>query len=76
MLCYAAPCGVMLLSYGQILLTVRGSRRAVEQHAVSAATRRTGNLQAGILKVGGGRRSRTNARSVVRTHARTHWRGL
>ncbi|CAL8307618.1 unnamed protein product [Lota lota] len=50
-LCYAVPCGVMLLSYGQILLMVRESRRAVEQHVVSAATRCTGNIQAVILKL-------------------------
>ena len=62
LLCYAAPCCVMLLSYGHILLTVRESRRAVEQHAVSAATRRTGSLQAVILKVG----------SMHTVHTHTH----
>ncbi|XP_030227960.1 opsin 7, group member a isoform X2 [Gadus morhua] len=51
LLCYAAPCCVMLLSYGHILLTVRESRRAVEQHAVPATTRRTGSLHAVILKL-------------------------
>ncbi|NXY84387.1 OPN4 protein, partial [Alcedo cyanopectus] len=30
--CFILPCGVIVTSYSLILMTVRGSRRAVEQH--------------------------------------------
>ncbi|KAG7280755.1 hypothetical protein CRUP_037685 [Coryphaenoides rupestris] len=53
-LCYAVPCGVVLLCYGQILMMVRESRRAVRQHVAAATVAtppRTGNIQAAILKL-------------------------
>ncbi|XP_064189906.1 opsin 7, group member a isoform X3 [Anguilla rostrata] len=48
--CYVLPCGVILSSYAQILVTVRGSRRAVERH-VSAQTHTSG-VQTIIVKRG------------------------
>ncbi|KAL0185898.1 hypothetical protein M9458_017568, partial [Cirrhinus mrigala] len=30
--CYIVPCTIIILSYTFILLTVRGSRQAVQQH--------------------------------------------
>uniref|UniRef100_A0A3Q2ZV23 Opsin 7, group member c n=1 Tax=Kryptolebias marmoratus TaxID=37003 RepID=A0A3Q2ZV23_KRYMA len=39
--CYALPCTVLFLSYSFILLTVRGSRQAVQQH-VSPQTKTNG----------------------------------
>ncbi|XP_064189905.1 opsin 7, group member a isoform X2 [Anguilla rostrata] len=47
--CYVLPCGVILSSYAQILVTVRGSRRAVERH-VSAQTHTSG-VQTIIVKL-------------------------
>ncbi|XP_061626451.1 opsin-5-like isoform X2 [Phyllopteryx taeniolatus] len=38
--CYALPCTIIFLSYASILLTVRGSRKAVQQH-VSPQTKTT-----------------------------------
>ncbi|KAG7215990.1 hypothetical protein INR49_003511 [Caranx melampygus] len=49
--CYALPCTVIFLSYTFILLTVRGSRQAVQQH-VSPQTKTT-NAHALIVKVRG-----------------------
>lgn len=34
--CYVLPCTVIFLSYTFILLTVRGSRQAVQQHVLTA----------------------------------------
>ncbi|XP_036374178.1 opsin 7, group member a [Megalops cyprinoides] len=47
--CYIVPCGVIVYSYTQILVTVRESRRAVEQH-VSVQTRMS-NIQTIIVKL-------------------------
>lgn len=47
--CYLLPCTIIMVSYTRILLTVRDSRRAVEQH-ISAQTR-MGNIQTIIVKV-------------------------
>ncbi|KAJ8276837.1 hypothetical protein GJAV_G00068470 [Gymnothorax javanicus] len=47
--CYILPCGVMVFSYAQILVTVWGSRRAVERH-VSAQTHMS-SIQAIIVKM-------------------------
>ncbi|KTF89755.1 hypothetical protein cypCar_00034061 [Cyprinus carpio] len=47
--CYLLPCGIIIVSYTRILLTVRESRRAVEQH-ITAQTR-MGNIQAIIVKL-------------------------
>ncbi|XP_018603215.1 opsin 7, group member a [Scleropages formosus] len=47
--CFAVPCGVIVSSYTQILITVRESRRAVEQH-ISMQTR-MGNIQTIIVKL-------------------------
>ncbi|XP_039548087.1 opsin 7, group member a isoform X2 [Pimephales promelas] len=47
--CYLLPCSIIIVSYTRILLTVRESRRAVEQH-VSVQTR-MGNIQAIIVKL-------------------------
>ena len=47
--CYALPCTIIFLSYTFILLTVRGSRQAVQQH-VSPQTKTT-NAHALIVKV-------------------------
>ncbi|XP_067273233.1 opsin 7, group member a [Pseudorasbora parva] len=47
--CYLLPCSIITVSYTRILLTVRESRRAVEQH-VSVKTR-MGNIQAIIVKL-------------------------
>ncbi|XP_051511763.1 opsin-5-like [Myxocyprinus asiaticus] len=47
--CYLLPCGIIIVSYTRILLTVRESRRAVEQH-ISAQTR-MGNIQTIIVKL-------------------------
>lgn len=47
--CYALPCTVIFLSYTFILLTVRGSRQAVQQH-VSPQTKST-NAHTLIVKV-------------------------
>lgn len=49
--CYALPCTIIFLSYSFILLTVRGSRQAVQQH-VSPQTKTT-NAHALIVKVRG-----------------------
>lgn len=49
--CYALPCTVIFLSYAFILLTVRGSRQAVQQH-VSPQTKTT-KAHALIVKVRG-----------------------
>lgn len=49
--CYALPCTVIFLSYTFILLTVRGSRQAVQQH-VSPQTK-TANAHTLIVKVRG-----------------------
>jgi len=49
--CYALPCTIIFLSYAFILLTVRGSRQAVQQH-VSPQTKTT-NAHALIVKVRG-----------------------
>lgn len=49
--CYALPCTVIFLSYTFILLTVRGSRQAVQQH-VSLQTKTT-NAHSLIVKVRG-----------------------
>uniref|UniRef100_A0AAV2M046 G-protein coupled receptors family 1 profile domain-containing protein n=1 Tax=Knipowitschia caucasica TaxID=637954 RepID=A0AAV2M046_KNICA len=46
---YALPCTIIFLSYTLILLTVRGSRQAVQQH-VSPQTK-TGNAHALIIKL-------------------------
>ncbi|KAF3861084.1 hypothetical protein F7725_001339 [Dissostichus mawsoni] len=50
--CYALPCTVIFLSYTFILLTVRGSRQAVQQH-VSPPQTRTTNAHSLIVKVRG-----------------------
>lgn len=47
--CYALPCAIIFLSYTFILLTVRGSRQAVQQH-VSPQTKST-NAHTLIVKV-------------------------
>ncbi|XP_030626601.1 opsin 7, group member a [Chanos chanos] len=47
--CYLLPCTIIILSYTHILLTVRESRRAVEQH-ISTQTR-MGNIQTIIVKL-------------------------
>nr|XP_040048278.1 opsin 7, group member d isoform X2 [Gasterosteus aculeatus aculeatus] len=47
--CYALPCATIFLSYTFILLTVRGSRQAVQQH-VSPQTKTT-NTHALIVKL-------------------------
>lgn len=47
--CYLLPCTIIIFSYTHILLTVRESRRAVEQHVSQA---RMGNIQTIIVKVG------------------------
>lgn len=47
--CYVVPCTIIILSYTFILLTVRGSRQAVQQH-VSPQTKVT-NAHALIVKV-------------------------
>ncbi|XP_041858870.1 opsin 7, group member d [Melanotaenia boesemani] len=47
--CYALPCTIIFLSYAFILLTVRGSRQAVQQH-VSPQTKTT-NAHALIVKL-------------------------
>ncbi|XP_072305101.1 opsin-5-like [Eucyclogobius newberryi] len=47
--CYVLPCTVIFLSYTYILLTVRGSRQAVQQH-VSPHTK-TANAHALIIKL-------------------------
>ncbi|CDQ69164.1 opsin-5 [Oncorhynchus mykiss] len=47
--CYALPCTIIFLSYTFILLTVRGSRRAVQQH-VSSQTKTT-NAHSLIVKL-------------------------
>lgn len=49
--CYVLPCAIIFLSYTFILLTVRGSRQAVQQH-VSPHTK-TNNAHALIVKVRG-----------------------
>lgn len=49
--CYVLPCTVIFLSYTFILLTVRGSRQAVQQH-VSPQTKTT-NAHSLIVKVRG-----------------------
>lgn len=49
--CYIVPCTVIFLSYTFILLTVRGSRQAVQQH-VSPQNKIT-NAHALIVKVTG-----------------------
>ncbi|KAG8002481.1 Opsin-5 [Nibea albiflora] len=49
--CYVLPCTVIFLSYAFILLTVRGSRQAVQQH-VSPQTKTT-NAHSLIVKVRG-----------------------
>ncbi|KAL3059504.1 hypothetical protein OYC64_014168 [Pagothenia borchgrevinki] len=48
--CYALPCTVIFLSYTFILLTVRGSRQAVQQH-VSPPQTRTTNAHSLIVKL-------------------------
>ncbi|CAL8319423.1 unnamed protein product [Merluccius merluccius] len=48
--CYALPCAVIFLSYAFILLTVRGSQQAVQQH-VSPPQTRPGNAHALIVKL-------------------------
>ncbi|KAM8829614.1 opsin 7, group member d [Synchiropus picturatus] len=47
--CYALPCAVIFLSYTFILMTVRGSRQAVQQH-VSPQTK-TANAHSLIVKL-------------------------
>ncbi|KAM4629297.1 opsin 7, group member a [Polymixia lowei] len=47
--CYMVPCAVIIASYSLILVMVRESRKAVEQH-VSAQTR-MGNIQTVIVKL-------------------------
>ncbi|MEQ2314953.1 hypothetical protein AMECASPLE_017235 [Ameca splendens] len=47
--CYALPCTIIFLSYSFILLTVRGSRQAVQQH-VSPQTKTT-NAHSLIVKL-------------------------
>lgn len=49
--CFILPCGVIITSYTLILITVKGSRRAVEQH-VSGPTRMN-NVQTITAKVFG-----------------------
>ena len=51
--CYVVPCTIIFLSYTFILLTVRGSRQAVQQH-VSPQTKTT-NAHSLIVKVRGER---------------------
>ncbi|XP_036438499.1 opsin 7, group member a [Colossoma macropomum] len=46
--CYLLPCTIIILSYTHILLTVRESRRAVEQHISQS---RMGNIQTIIVKL-------------------------
>ncbi|XP_062858572.1 opsin 7, group member a [Trichomycterus rosablanca] len=45
--CYLLPCTIIVLSYTHILLTVRGSRRAVKQHISGRVT----NVQTIIVKL-------------------------
>ncbi|XP_037334463.1 opsin 7, group member d isoform X2 [Pungitius pungitius] len=47
--CYALPCAAIFLSYAFILLTVRGSRQAVQQHVSPQA--KTTNAHALIVKL-------------------------
>ncbi|KAK6491968.1 opsin 7 [Huso huso] len=47
--CFFIPCGIIITSYTQILITVKESRKAVEKH-ISAATR-MGNVQTIIVKI-------------------------
>ncbi|XP_055366371.1 opsin-5 isoform X2 [Betta splendens] len=47
--CYVAPCAVIFLSYTFILLTVRGSRQAVQQHM--SPQNKTTNAHALIIKL-------------------------
>lgn len=47
--CFIIPCGVIVTSYTLILITVKASRKAVEQH-VSGPTRMS-NVQAITVKV-------------------------
>lgn len=47
--CYVVPCTIIILSYTFILLTVRGSRQAVQQH-VTPQTKVT-NAHTLIVKV-------------------------
>ncbi|XP_063064341.1 opsin-5-like [Engraulis encrasicolus] len=47
--CYVVPCTIIFLSYASILLTVRGSRQAVQQH-VSPQTKTT-NAHTLIVKL-------------------------
>uniref|UniRef100_W5N305 Opsin 7, group member a n=1 Tax=Lepisosteus oculatus TaxID=7918 RepID=W5N305_LEPOC len=47
--CFILPCGIIIASYSQILITVKESRKAVEQH-VSTPTR-MGNIQTIIVKL-------------------------
>ncbi|KAM6977072.1 opsin 7, group member b [Aplochiton taeniatus] len=47
--CYIVPCTIIFLSYTFILLTVRGSRRAVQQHVSPKA--KISNAQALIVKL-------------------------
>lgn len=47
--CYALPCTFIVLSYTFILLTVRGSRQAVQQHV--SPKNKTSNAHALIVKV-------------------------
>lgn len=47
--CYVLPCAIIILSYTCILMTVRGSRQAIQQH-VSPQTK-TANAHALIVKV-------------------------
>ncbi|KAK0145938.1 Opsin-5 [Merluccius polli] len=49
--CYALPCAVIFLSYAFILLTVRGSQQAVQQHVSSPPQTRPGNAHALIVKL-------------------------
>lgn len=47
--CYVVPCTIIFTSYTFILLTVRGSRQAVQQH-ISPQTK-TSNAHKLIIKV-------------------------
>lgn len=47
--CYVTPCTVIFLSYTFILLTVRGSRQAVQQHV--SPQNKVANAHALIVKV-------------------------
>ncbi|XP_072552402.1 opsin 7, group member a [Salminus brasiliensis] len=46
--CYMLPCTIIIFSYTHILITVRESRRAVEQHVSQT---RMGNIQTIIVKL-------------------------